>query len=152
MLLTDRQRLLDNAGRLRTLAARPMRYGTVGAITFVLNLGLLMLFKQAGLPSLPAYALALALSVQFNFTCSQFWVWGDRHVASFWGRDMAERWVAFHGCIGVSLIINFVAFAVAQMVMPDLLAAVVGVGASTLAKFLSLDRLAFKDRTGLSRT
>ena len=152
MLLADRRSLLESVERLRLLAARPLRYGTVGAITFVLNLGLLFAFKALGIPSVPAYALALALSVQFNFACSQFWVWGDRHVASFWGRDMAERWVAFHGCIGVSLVINFIVFAAAQVFMPDVLAALVGVGASTLAKFLSLDRLAFKDRTGLSRT
>ena len=152
MLLIDRRSLLDSVDRLRLFAARPLRYGTVGAVTFVLNLGLLFAFKAAGLPSIPAYALALALSVQFNFACSQFWVWGDRHVVTFWGRDMAERWVTFHGCIGVSLVINFVVFAVAQMAMPDLFAAVVGVGASTLAKFLSLDRLAFRDRTGISQT
>jgi putative flippase GtrA len=152
MLLADRQSLREVATRLWTKWARPVRYGTVGAVTFVLNLGLLVLFKRAGLPSVPAYALALALSVQFNFACSQFWVWGDRHVASFWGRDTAERWVTFHGCIGVSLAINFVVFAAAQVFMPDVLAALVGVGASTLAKFLSLDRLAFKDRAGFSET
>ena len=61
-------------------------------------------------------------------------------------RAMAERWVTFHGCIAVSLVINFVVFAAAQLVMPVLLAALVGIGASTLIKFLSLDRLAFKDR------
>jgi putative flippase GtrA len=146
MILTGRRRIYENASRLWAVWARPLRYGTVGAVTFVLNLGLLVLFKRAGLPSVPAYALALALAVQFNFACSQFWVWGDRHVASFWGRDMAERWVTFHGCIGVSLLINFVVFVAAQMVMPDLFAAVVGVIASTLAKFLSLDRFAFRDR------
>jgi putative flippase GtrA len=123
-----------------------VRFGALGAVTFVVNLGLLLLFKAAGIPSIPAYALALFLAVQFNFAISQFWVWGDRHVASFWGRAMAERWVTFHGCIAVSLVVNFVVFAAAQLVMPDLLAAVAGVGASTLVKFLSLDRLAFKDR------
>jgi len=33
---------------------------------------------------------------------------------------------------------------VAQMFLPDVLAAVVGVGASTALKFLSLDKLAFR--------
>ena len=137
---------------VRANAARFLRYGAVGAVTFVLNVGLLFLFKGAGIPSIPAYAAALALAVQFNFVCSQFWVWSDRHVASFWGRDMAERWVAYHGCIGASLAINFAVFSVAQMAIPDLLAVVAGVAASTLAKFLSLDRLAFRDRTALTET
>jgi hypothetical protein len=40
--------------------------------------------------------------------------------------------------------VNFLAFVVAQMFMADILAALVGVGASTALKFLSLDKLAFK--------
>ena len=131
---------------------RFLRFGFVGAVTFVVNVSLLYLFKGAGLPSVPAYAVALAIAVQFNFACSQLWVWSDRPVSSLWGREMAQRWVAYHGCIGVSLVINFVAFTLAQIVMPDLLAALAGVAGSTLAKFFSLDRVAFRDATGLTET
>ena len=124
-------------------AARPVRFGVVGAVTFGVQLGMLMVFKGAGFGSVIAYALALAVSVQFNFIVNQLVVWHDRPLSLFSKRGI-ERWMTFHGCIALSLVVNFVAFLVAQMFMTDILAAVVGVSASTALKFLSLDRLAFK--------
>jgi len=116
----------------------------MGVMTFVLNMGLLVLFGELGASRLPAYAMALGLAVQFNFASSQVWVWRDRRLHTLWGRAMVERWATFHGCIAVSLVVNFAVFGAAQFVMPLLLAVVAAVAASTLIKFLSLDRLAFK--------
>jgi putative flippase GtrA len=45
--------------------------------------------------------------------------------------------------IALSLVINFVGFALAQPFMPDLAATVVAVAASTVVKYLSLDRYTF---------
>jgi hypothetical protein len=47
----------------------------------------------------------------------------------------------------VSLALNLVVFVVAQLFLPDVLAALVAVGASTAIKFVSLDRLAFRPST-----
>jgi putative flippase GtrA len=124
-------------------AARPVRFGAVGAVTFGVQLGMLLVFKEAGFGSVIAYALALAVSVQFNFVVNQLFVWHDRPLAMC-SRHGAERWLTFHGCIAVSLVVNFLAFVVAQMFMADVLAALVGVGFSTALKFLSLDKLAFR--------
>jgi len=129
---------------LQSEAGRPVRFGVMGVLTFILNMGLLLVFGNIGFSALPAYAFALGLAVQFNFASSQIWVWHDRRVDGLLGRAMAERWATFHGCIAVSLVVNFAVFAAAQLVMPVLLAAIAGVGGSTLIKFLSLDRLAFK--------
>jgi putative flippase GtrA len=124
-------------------AARPLRFLFVGGLTFVVQIGLLMLFTQLGLPSLVAYALALGLAVQFNFVVNQLTVWQDRPIASGW-RAVAGRWASFHAWISISLVVNMAAFAVAHLFMPDVLAAIVAVAASTAFKFLSLDRFAFR--------
>jgi putative flippase GtrA len=136
------------AGLLGSGTLRPFRFGAAGAITFPVQLGTLFLFKEAELGSLAAYALSLFVAVQFNFVVSQAFVWGDRRLESMFGRELVDRWLTFHGCIALSLAINFGGFAVAQMFMPDLPAALIGIGSSTLIKFLSLDRLAFRQTLG----
>jgi putative flippase GtrA len=131
------------SGLIGSGTLRPLRFGAVGAVTFGVQLGMLFLFKEAGFGSIIAYALALAVSVQFNFVVNQLVVWHDRPLAMF-SRRGAERWVTFHGCIAASLVVNFLAFIVAQMFIADVFAAVVGVACSTALKFLSLDKLAFR--------
>jgi putative flippase GtrA len=135
-------------GLLHSSAARPVRFGVVGLITFGVQIGMLLLLKQLGLASIIAYALALAVSVQFNFIVNQLVVWADRPLTRL-GKEFAERWATFHGCIALSLVVNFGAFAVAQLFLPDVLAAMVGVGCSTALKFLSLDRFAFRTSRAL---
>ena len=128
-------------------AARPVRFAIVGAITFGLQILLLALLTNLGLGSLVAYVVALALAVQFNFTVSLLLVWHDRHL-SHGPRRLVHRWATFHAAIAFSLVVNVVAFALAEPFMPDIAAAIVGLAASTVIKFLSLDRLVFRS-TGL---
>jgi putative flippase GtrA len=104
---------------------------------------LLTVFTSVGLGSVIAYAFALGLAVQFNFLFSQLLVWQDRPASLKLAR-VAHRWATFHAFIAVSLIVNFVAFVLAQPFVPDIAAAVVALAASTVIKFLSLDRLVFR--------
>jgi putative flippase GtrA len=127
---------------VRSSAARPLRFLFVGGITFVLQYGLLKLFEAPGLSPVVAYGLALAVAVQFNFVVSQLLVWPDRPVRITFG-DVFRRWLSFLAMIALSLVINFVGFALAQPFMPDLAATVVAVAASTVIKYLSLDRYTF---------
>jgi putative flippase GtrA len=124
-------------------AARPIRFGVVGAVTFGLQILLLTLFTDAGLGSIVAYVLALAFSVQFNFVVNQLLVWHDRPVSRV-PRRIVHRWATFLGAIALSLVLNVVAFAIAEPFMPAVAAALVGLAASTIIKFLSLDRLVFR--------
>jgi len=124
-------------------AARPLRFGVVGAITFALQIALLALFIDAGTGSVAAYAIALAVCVQFNFVVNQLLVWHDRPLSRA-PRRVVHRWATFHACIALSLAVNLAAFVVAEAFMPYLAAAVVALGASTVIKFLSLDRLVFR--------
>lgn len=134
-------------GRLTRLlgsnGARPLRFGLVGAITFALQILLLTAFTSSGIGSVAAYAFALGLAVQFNFVFSQLLVWHDRPTSLKLGR-VAHRWATFHAYIAVSLIVNFAAFVLAQPFMPDVAAALVALAASTVIKFVSLDRLVFR--------
>ena len=125
---------------------RLIRFGANGIATFFVQIGLLLLLKSAGLSGVVANAIGIAVAVQFNFLLSELFVWSDRRLVSVLGRDMAQRWLTFQSVIAFSLVLNFGAFLVAQVFIPDLPAAIVGIGASTLVKFLSLDRLAFKER------
>jgi putative flippase GtrA len=108
----------------------------------VLQYGLLLLFEAPGLDPNVAYALALAVAVQFNFVVSQLLVWPDRPL-NVTLRDVVRRWVSFIAMIALSLVINLTAFVIARAFVADLPAAIVGVAASTVIKYLSLDRYTF---------
>ena len=123
---------------------RFVRFGANGIATFVVQIGMLVLLKSAGMPGVLANAIGIAVAVQFNFLLSELFVWSDRRLLTVLGRQMAQRWLTFHGVIALSLVLNFGGFLVAQVFLPDLPAAICGVGVSTLVKFLSLDRLAFR--------
>lgn len=131
----------------RTALRRFARFGANGIATFFVQIGLLVLLKSAGFNGLIANAIGIAVAVQFNFVLSELFVWSDRRLMSVLGRQMAQRWLTFQSCIALSLVINFAAFVVARLFIPDLPAAIVGVGFSTLLKFFSLDRLAFREST-----
>lgn len=60
------------------------------------------------------------------------------------GGDRRAR-LAFHGCVAASIGVNMVAFIVVRLFLPDIGAALVGIALSTGVKFMSLDRLAFKE-------
>ena len=124
---------------------RLVRFGVMGLVTFAVQIGLLMALKDAGLGAILAYAIGLAVVVQFNFFVNQVFVWDDRPLSGIFSRSTLERWVTFHGCIGLSLVLNFGGFVVARLFIGDLPAAVAGVALSTVVKFLSLDRVAFRE-------
>jgi putative flippase GtrA len=123
---------------------RFIRFGVNGVATFFVQIGLLVLLKSAGVSGVVANAIGLVVAVQFNFLLSEIFVWNDRRLLNIMGREMLQRWLTFHGCIALSLVLNFGAFMIARLFMPDVPAAIFGVAASTLVKFLSLDRLAFR--------
>jgi putative flippase GtrA len=111
-------------------------------VTFLLQYGLLKLFEAPGLGPVAAYALALFFAVQFNFVVSQLLVWPDRPLHLTVGA-VFRRWLSFLAMIALSLVINFVGFALAQPFIGDLPATVLAVAASTVIKYLSLDRYTF---------
>jgi putative flippase GtrA len=139
---------IDDVSRLGSLfgsggGARPIRFGIGGIVTFGIQMGFFAGLQTAGLAAVLANAIALAIAVQFNFAGNQFLVWADLPVKLL-SRALAERWVTFHGCIALSLVINFGVFVVAQLFLPALVAVLIGIACSTAIKFVSLDRFAFR--------
>ena len=100
------------------------------------------MFELPGLSPVAAYAVALFFAVQFNFVVSQLLVWPDRPV-HITAAAIFRRWLSFHAMIALSLVINLIAFIIARAFVSDLPAAAIGVAASTLIKYLSLDRYTF---------
>jgi putative flippase GtrA len=123
---------------------RLVRFGASGLATFVVQIGMLLLLKSAGLSGVIANAIGIAVAVQFNFLISEIFVWSDRRLMTILGRQMVQRWMTFQSVIALSLVLNFGGFLIARLFVPDLPAAVFGIAASTMVKFLSLDRLAFR--------
>jgi putative flippase GtrA len=132
---------------LNTGFGRLLRFAVVGGTTGLLQLGMLQALKAAGIAAVPAYALGLLVSCQVNFTLNTFLVWNDRPMGSDRLRALVRRWTAYHACIAVAVALNFGVFVLVRAYVPDIAAAVIAILASTLVKFFSLDRLAFKDET-----
>jgi putative flippase GtrA len=120
------------------------RFGANGIATFFVQIGLLVLLKSAGMSGVIANAIGIAVAVQFNFLLSELFVWSDRRLMTVFGREMVRRWLTFQGVLAFSLVLNFGGFLIARLFLPDLPAAIFGVAISTMVKFLSLDRLAFR--------
>jgi putative flippase GtrA len=120
------------------------RFGANGIATFFVQIGLLVLLKSAGMSGVIANAIGIAVAVQFNFLLSELFVWSDRRLMTIFGREMVRRWLTFQGVLAFSLVLNFGGFLIARLFLPDLPAAIFGVAISTMVKFLSLDRLAFR--------
>jgi putative flippase GtrA len=131
------------AGLLTSKPFRPLRFLAVGAATFVINIGVLRLLESAGLGSVPAYAVALGVSVQFSFLISNLFVWADRSLSADL-RAWLQRWLSYHGCIAAAVGLNLAVFVVVSGWLPDLAAVVVATSCATALKFVSLDRLAFR--------
>jgi putative flippase GtrA len=143
-VVAARFRSLDRVSRfILSGSGRPVRFGLVGALTFGVQIGLLLLFELAGIDTIVAYAMALALAVQFSLVVNQLLVWQDRPL-TMTPSQVARRWATFHSSIALSLGMNLAAFIVFERFLPEILAAVAGLGASTIVKFFSLDRLAFR--------
>jgi putative flippase GtrA len=116
----------------------------VGAATALVQLAMLLSLKSVGFGSVPAYALGLLVSCQFNFGCNVCLVWQDRPIAGSRLRGLARRWTKYHGLVAFAVGLNFGIFSLTQLWVPDLAAAGIAIAGSTLIKFFALDRLAFK--------
>ena len=124
---------------------RLVRFGANGIATFFVQIGMLVVLKSMGMSGIVANAIGIAVAVQFNFLLSEIFVWSDRRLMTVLGRAMVQRWLTFQSVIALSLVLNFGGFLVARLFMPDLPAAICGIAVSTMVKFLSLDRLAFRE-------
>lgn len=127
----------------RGAAPRLLRFACTGVIAGIVQLALLHLWLAHGWNALVANPVAFLVSAQFNFLLSATFIWRDRHGATHRTETLFRRWVAFHGAILGTAILNQAVFAVAQLALPALLAAGLGIAAGALVNFFVQDRFVF---------
>ena len=123
-----------------TRVARPLRFALTGGLAGLLQLGLLALLTGRGWPTAPANAVAFLLAAQVNFALSSLFTWRDRQrTAPLW-----RRWLAFHGAIVATALVNQSVFLVARTVLPALVASAAGIAVAAVGNYLLGDRLVFR--------
>jgi putative flippase GtrA len=124
-------------------AVRPAQFATIGGVCAVVQLLLLaVLQERTGLGSW-SNAIAFLVAAQLNFVLNYLVTWGDRRRRGAWvfGRQLA----GFNLLVGRTAL-NQGVYLVAEMFVPYLVAGAIGIGATTLAKYLIADRLIFRRR------
>ena len=133
-------------------AARPLRFLITGGTAGVVQLAILWaLTEHAGWHPLIANLVAFLLSAQLNFALSVVFTWHDRRSGRLTRRQLLTRWIAFHGSIAGSAVLNQAVSAAARVVLPTLEAAMVGIIVAAGINFLSNDRLIFRHRAEPTR-
>ena len=125
---------------LRSPVARPLRFALTGGLAGLLQLGLLALLVGRGWPSAPANAVAFLLAAQVNFAVSSLFTWRDRRrTAPLW-----RRWLAFHGAIAATALVNQSVFLATRTALPALMASAAGIAVAAVGNYLLGDRLVFR--------
>lgn len=120
------------------------RFNAVGAIGFAVQLASLAALLRAGMPYLPATAVAVELSVLNNFLWHERWTWRDRPCS---GRARLLRLGRFHALNGLVSLGGNVAITwamVAGLEVTPVAANVVAVLACGLVNFAGSDRVVFR--------
>jgi putative flippase GtrA len=119
---------------------RVVRFAITGGLAGMLQLLLLKLLVDGGVPAIPANAAAFLLAAQFNFLMSMLYTWRDRRRE----RALGRRWIAFHGSIAGMAVLNMLVFGITRQILPDLVASAAGIAAGACGNFLLGDRLVFR--------
>lgn len=130
----------------RARGPRLARFACTGGIAGIIQLALLHLWTASGWDAIVANPTAFLISAQMNFLLSATFTWGDRHDGAKRTGAFLRRWVAFHGAILGTALLNQAVFLMAQQVVPALVAAGLGIAVGALVNFLVQDRLVFARR------
>src|SRR5215831_12173809 len=130
---------------------RFVRFNGVGAIGFAVQLGALAYLLRAGMPYLPATAIAVELSILNNFLWHERWTWRDRPAS---GRARLLRLGRFHALnglvsLGGNLLLTWLL--VDSFAMTPIPANVVAVLACGIINYFGADRIVFDAGCGVRR-
>ncbi len=130
---------------------KPLRFAAFGALCAALQLGLLALFTESTDLGTASNALAFLLSAEVNF-CLNYWLtWtGDDRSRS---RSLWVQFLSFNALVAVAAVANQFIFVLAERALPYLIAGAIGIGATTLIKYVIADKWIFarSDRRGTQR-
>ncbi len=136
-------------GVVQQTAPRLVRFACTGLLAGAVQLALLHLWTARGWNALVANPIAFLVSAQLNFLLCVTFIWRDRYDATCRTEALRRRWIAFHGSILGTALLNQAVFGVALLALPSLAAAGLGIAAGALVNFLVQDRFVFalKGRT-----
>lgn len=123
---------------------RPGQFLVIGGITGVFQLLLLAVLKERTDLGNWSNAVAFASAAQLNFTLNYLFTWRDR--MSRRPAAVIRQLVTFNALVALALPLNQAIYLLAAMVLPYLIAGAVGIGATTLGKYLVSDRWIFRRR------
>lgn len=136
---------------LRSPRLRPLRFALTGGVAGLVQLSVLSCLLGIGVMPLPSNGLAFVLAAQVNFLLSQTFTWADRQPQPEVGRTLWRRWVRFHASITATAMFNMAVFVTARAVAPDLFAAALGIGITSVANYVLGDRVVFRHAVRRSR-
>jgi len=131
--------------------SRAGRFVGVGAGGFVVQGLVLHVLTAAGLPYLPATAVAVEAAILHNFLWHERWTWADRTSGGEAGlkacsRDRRVRFARFNGwtaLISIGGNVALMGLLVGRLHLPLLAANLLAVLTLSVLNFLSADRLVF---------
>jgi putative flippase GtrA len=127
-------------------AVRPAQFVTIGGVCALAQLGLLAVLQETtGLGSW-SNALAFIAAAQLNFALNYTVTWRDRMMPGLW--VFLRQLAGFNLLVAAGLPLNQGAYLLAEMFVPYLVAGAIGIGVTTLAKYLIADRWIFPQTAG----
>lgn len=142
------QRLL---ARLRRAAGEIARFGTVGAIAYVIDVGTFNLLVHVGSPGVlsnkpvTAKIIATVVATLFAYAANREWTWRDRG-----RRGFAREYTLFFLLNAVALVITLIPLVISRYVFnldtavaDNISANLIGVGFGTIFRFWSYRRWVF---------
>ncbi|MEV4344823.1 GtrA family protein [Actinoplanes sp. NPDC049596] len=140
--------------RFRALVRELGKFGTVGSISFAIDLAIFNLLLQAGLETLLAKTISTVLATTVAFTGNRFWTW--RHAAH---TNMARQYTMFFVLNAIGLGIGLACLAISHYGLGSVWPAfqtrladnisgqLVGTAFGTLFRFWSYRRFVFPVET-----
>ncbi|HLI50633.1 MAG TPA: GtrA family protein [Thermomicrobiaceae bacterium] len=133
---------------IRPHTGRLIRFAVTGGLAGIVQLSVLQALTGMGWHGLPANALGILASTQVNFVLSALFIWRDRDIRGQWRR----RWAEFHLATLATTLLNLFVFVLAELFVPRLIAAVLGIGVAGLVNYLIEDNLVFRPAARRNRT
>lgn len=131
-------------------SARLLRFASTGALSAVVQLGLLAVLTRPGdgwnevVANVVANVIAFVVAAQVTFVLSTWYTWRDRYTERWTPRRLLRHWLAFHCSISGTALLNQGIFLVARLWLPTIIAAALGSSLTAIVNFMIGDRLIFR--------
>jgi putative flippase GtrA len=129
------------------IGTRASRFVAIGALGFVVQMGVATALLASGVAPLLATWLAIEAAIVNNHALHRTWAWKDRAGTIPWPRSL---WRAHLGAGGTSIVVGLGVVAALSGVVPPIVAQVIAVASSAVANYWLADRFVF--RVGRDRT